>query len=85
MEQRLGPGHTSGVLSRHWLCPAKAGSWRPAEGMRQARGSCSGGGKVREKDGEGQAQTASCFAKLKIDFSTVLFKDKSLHSSAILA
>lgn len=40
----------------------------------------------REKMERGrEAQTASCFAKLKIDFSTVLFRDKSLHSSAILA
>lgn len=28
---------------------------------------------------------ASSFAKLKIDFSFVLFKDKSLRSSAVLA
>lgn len=36
-------------------------------------------------EGGKQALTASCFAKLKIDFSTVLFKDKSRSASAILA
>lgn len=45
-------------------------------------------GEVRErrrKGRESEAQTASCFAKLKIDFSAVLFKDDSLLSTAILA
>lgn len=45
-------------------------------------------GEVREgrsKGRESEAQTASCFAKLKIDFSAVLFKDESLLSTAILA
>lgn len=45
-------------------------------------------GEVREgrwKGRESEAQTASCFAKLKIDFSAVLFKDEPVLCAAILA
>ena len=43
---------------------------------------------LRERDSERETERdpdSLLFCKTKIDFSTVLFKDKSLHSFAVLA